>query len=124
MRYDRSVKSSPAKSTFRAASSNAWGWAIGLLTIAGLFLSTSFGQGRVANPTHAMNALKPAQPAMPREVQRFIGDNCLLCHNKDSLSGGLNLAAMPFRPHDSTNFDFWVKVHDRVAAGEMPPKGA
>jgi hypothetical protein len=36
--------------------------------------------------------------------------------------GGLDLTALPFQPADPDNFARWVKVHDRIAAGEMPPK--
>ena len=30
--------------------------------------------------------------------------------------------ALPFDPTDARNFAEWVKIHDRVSAGEMPPK--
>ena len=34
----------------------------------------------------------------------------------------LDLLHKPFEPRDASNFELWVKVHDRVVAGEMPPK--
>ena len=35
---------------------------------------------------------------------------------------GLDLTALKFEPADAENFARWVKIHDRIAAGEMPPK--
>ncbi len=37
--------------------------------------------------------------------------------------GGLDLAALPMRFDDPSVRDRWIRVHDRVAKGEMPPKG-
>ncbi len=54
----------------------------------------------------------------------FLADHCVSCHDatgKDK-SGGLDLTALKFSPTDPENFALWVKVHDRIASGEMPPK--
>jgi len=61
---------------------------------------------------------------MAPSLRGFLDGNCVACHNKKAASGGLNLSAAAFRPEDPSNLAFWVKVHDRVSAGEMPPKGA
>ena len=44
--------------------------------------------------------------------------------SRDALEkkGGLDLTALKFDPADPDNAAAWVKVHDRIAAGEMPPK--
>jgi hypothetical protein len=60
---------------------------------------------------------------MPPLVQGFVRQNCVLCHSGKGASGGLDLTA-PFQPDSATNYNSWVKVYDRVTAGEMPPKGA
>lgn len=52
----------------------------------------------------------------------FTDQYCANCHNDDDLKGGLDLTSLAFKPHDPANFLTWVKVHDRVEAGEMPPK--
>jgi hypothetical protein len=65
----------------------------------------------------------PSQP-VAIAIQPFLRQECEICHNKATAAGGLNLAAMPFRPDDAPNFDFWVKLYDRVDRGEMPPKAA
>jgi hypothetical protein len=104
----------------RVASARLWRWPFSLLPLGStalLLLSASFGQGNVLDAAHAQ-----APQTMPAAVQGFMSKNCLPCHNKTSASGGLNLAAVRFRPENATNFGFWVKVYDRVAAGEMPPK--
>ena len=61
---------------------------------------------------------------MPRLTQRsqFIEKYCSDCHDVAEPKADLDLVHKPFDPQDAANFEFWVKVHDRVAAGEMPPK--
>ncbi|HLJ57442.1 MAG TPA: DUF1588 domain-containing protein [Chthonomonadaceae bacterium] len=72
---------------------------------------------------------KPAPKISPiaggaAAIQPFLKQNCLACHSKSSASGGLDLADKPFLPADPANFAAWVKLYDRVDAGEMPPKAA
>ena len=55
-------------------------------------------------------------------AQSFLEEHCYDCHNAELKKGGLNLAALAFQPEDAHNFASWVKVFDRVSAGEMPPK--
>ncbi len=59
---------------------------------------------------------------MPTTAQSFLRQTCFPCHNKTVASGGLNLSALPMQPTNTGNFDHWVKIFDRVSAGEMPPK--
>ena len=53
--------------------------------------------------------------------QSFIGDHCTSCHNAEDKKGRLDLTSLAFDPKDPANLAVWVRVHDRVAAGEMPP---
>jgi hypothetical protein len=53
---------------------------------------------------------------------KFFETHCVSCHDADTKSGGLDLTTLKFNPADPDNFARWVKVHDRIAAGEMPPK--
>jgi hypothetical protein len=55
-------------------------------------------------------------------VSRFMGEHCLDCHDAGLKKGGLDLGALRLDLGDAANFATWVKLHDRVAAGEMPPK--
>ena len=45
----------------------------------------------------------------------FLRKNCAMCHNNTAKQGGLDLTG-------TVGFAQWVKVHDRLQAGEMPPK--
>jgi hypothetical protein len=56
------------------------------------------------------------------DLNRFIGNHCAECHDASVKKGGLDLTALKFDLTDETNFATWVTVHDRVTAGEMPPK--
>src|SRR5204863_4958087 len=45
------------------------------------------------------------------------------CHNEADKKGRLDLTSLAFDPADPANLAVWVRVHDRVTAGEMPPRG-
>lgn len=65
-----------------------------------------------------------AQAAKPfAEADAFLRKNCVACHSSKAPKGGVNLAALDFEAANPDNFATWVKVHDRVASGEMPPAG-
>ncbi len=56
------------------------------------------------------------------ELNQFLQAHCVACHGKDTHEGGLNLQEFPFDPSNAENFARWVKLHDRIESGEMPPK--
>ena len=56
------------------------------------------------------------------EVADFTDRHCSTCHNDVDKEAGLDLTSLTFQPNDPANFATWVKVHDRVQTGEMPPK--
>ena len=62
-----------------------------------------------------------ADPLFPG-TRVFLDDHCVDCHNPDQYSGRLDLTTNEYHPDDAANFGLWVKIHDRVQAGEMPPK--
>ncbi len=51
----------------------------------------------------------------------FTGKYCTGCHNSAAKAAGLDLSTLRFYPADAGKFAEWVKVHDRLSAGEMPP---
>lgn len=53
----------------------------------------------------------------------FIQKNCAVCHGSSSPAARLDLTKLNYEPANLDNFATWVKVHDRVFAGEMPPAG-
>ena len=52
----------------------------------------------------------------------FLEKNCVECHDADAKKGGLDLTALKSDPTDAKSFETWVKIFDRTANGEMPPK--
>ena len=51
----------------------------------------------------------------------FIQKNCATCHNSSAPAARLDLTKLSYEPANPDNFATWVKIHDRVSAGEMPP---
>ena len=62
-----------------------------------------------------------ARAAQPPVAAAFIEKHCASCHNDTDKENGLDLTSLAYDPADPANFALWVKVHDRVQAGEMPP---
>ncbi len=60
----------------------------------------------------------------PGPSQAFLREHCFACHAGATRSGGLDLTTLRFDPDDPTSFAAWVKIHDRIRDGEMPPKDA
>jgi hypothetical protein len=54
----------------------------------------------------------------------FYSRYCTGCHGADKPEAALDLSALPRDLGDPDHFRRWVKVHDRLASGEMPPAGA
>ncbi|MDZ4796698.1 MAG: DUF1592 domain-containing protein [Bryobacteraceae bacterium] len=57
----------------------------------------------------------------PVPVGTFIAGNCAGCHNAKVKQGNLDLTSLRFSTTNAENFARWVKIHDRVRDGEMPP---
>jgi mono/diheme cytochrome c family protein len=60
--------------------------------------------------------------AVPTEIGSFLESHCVQCHDADSKKGELDLDALGFDIKNPKVFATWVKVHDRTADHEMPPK--
>ncbi len=63
-----------------------------------------------------------ARAELPREVQTVFQNRCLDCHDSDTKKGNFDLTALRTDFTDADTFSLWLKVHDRVASGDMPPK--
>jgi hypothetical protein len=85
-------------------------------------LSSAIGRALCAGIHVALCAFALPGPAFAETPQKFFGAHCVSCHDAETRAGGLELTALQFNPADPENFARWVKVHDRVAAGEMPPR--
>ncbi len=51
----------------------------------------------------------------------FVRKNCLACHSSTAPAARLDLTKLSYDPANPDNFAVWVKIHDRVSSGEMPP---
>ena len=60
------------------------------------------------------------QAAIPA-IQPFLDQHCMDCHDGDVKKGALDLSTLPTDATDAAAMKKWVRVFDRVAAGEMPP---
>jgi len=72
---------------------------------------------------HSLLALTPsfwvlAETAVSNRA--FLEKHCYECHDADAKKGGLDLTALAFDALSPR----WVKVHDKVENGDMPPKKA
>ena len=60
--------------------------------------------------------------AAPTAIQPFLTQHCVDCHDAEEHKGGLDLSALSTKADDAAAHKAWVRVFDRVLAGEMPPK--
>jgi len=63
----------------------------------------------------------PFAVAQP-QIQPFFNQHCTQCHDADTKEGGLDLTSLDRDLGKADVFARWVKIHDRIASGEMPPK--
>ncbi len=64
----------------------------------------------------------PVRATVPAKLTPLIEQSCLDCHDKETAKGSLDLTALSFDLADPSNRDRWVRIHDRIEKGEMPPK--
>ncbi len=81
-----------------------------MAAINGANLQTSSGRAAVA--------------PIPAQIAPMLRQNCAKCHDKDTHSGGLDLTSLSFDLADRSIREQWIRIHDRVEKGEMPPKAA
>ncbi len=56
------------------------------------------------------------------QTQPYLEKHCVECHDAEMKKGNLDLTALKSDFGNPETFSRWVKVYDRVLAGEMPPK--
>lgn len=55
------------------------------------------------------------------DARAFLSEHCAACHNSAEQAGKLDVESLRFEPFDHDIVARWIKIHDRVKAGEMPP---
>jgi hypothetical protein len=66
--------------------------------------------------------LPMAASAADAPLRKFLDAYCTSCHDAATKKGGLDLAKLSADFKDPAGFASWVRVHDRIQSGEMPPK--
>lgn len=61
-------------------------------------------------------------PPLHADLATFLKTHCFECHDSNAKQGGLDLSTLKFDLSNTDNFARWVKIHDRIESGEMPPK--
>jgi len=69
-------------------------------------------------------ATATADDPISAEFEALVRGHCLECHDAGTRKGQLDLTGLPRNLADPEALAAWVKVHDRVAAEEMPPQPA
>src|SRR5262249_9456984 len=65
---------------------------------------------------------KPAPAsAHPAALKQLVPKHSMDCHDADTKKGELDLSTLAARMDSLDTYSMWVKIHDRVQAGEMPP---
>lgn len=59
---------------------------------------------------------------LPASISLLLQQSCFECHNKETAEGGLDLTSLPLQLNDRAVRDRWVRAHDRIENGEMPPE--
>ena len=60
--------------------------------------------------------------AAETDLRGYLETHCFDCHDSTTKKGGLDLEALPMQFDAAERLAVWAKAHDRIAAGEMPPK--
>lgn len=59
---------------------------------------------------------------LPNTASSLLRQACIGCHDRETSEGGLDLTALPFDLNDRAVRERWVRIHDRIEKGEMPPQ--
>jgi hypothetical protein len=73
-------------------------------------------------PLFAVAAFAKAADDFTQPLAPFFDSHCYECHDESVKKGGLDLDALPRDLADPAILAKWVRLYDRVASGEMPPK--
>jgi hypothetical protein len=60
---------------------------------------------------------------IPSGLKSAIHQACSGCHSGAAAKSGLDFTSLSFELGNRATRDRWVRVYDRIAKGEMPPKG-
>ncbi len=93
-----------------------------VLVLAVLVGGVLLGRGTVDRASADSTTATP--PHFPDAVKAFLTDHCVACHDGADGEGGLDLTALQGQLDAPGEMARWIRIFDRVRAGEMPPKDA
>jgi mono/diheme cytochrome c family protein len=91
-------------------------------TVRVLLFVLLFGAATSAQAASDPQAASPQ--TFPDTVKVFLTDHCVACHDGADAEGGLDLNALKGTLDAPGEMARWIRIFDRVHAGEMPPKDA
>ncbi|MEK0446838.1 MAG: hypothetical protein RLZZ399_2159 [Verrucomicrobiota bacterium] len=59
---------------------------------------------------------------LPETLTPLLEESCMDCHDRKSHKGGLDLTSLSKNLLDPSIRERWIRIHDRVEKGEMPPR--
>jgi hypothetical protein len=65
-----------------------------------------------------LSLILPLAAVAAAEPRAFLEKHCFECHDKETKKGGLDLESLG---SEKQQLERWIKIHDAVADGEMPP---
>ena len=84
---------------------------------------------RIVQAALLLFAIVRASPAIGQEakgfdekVVPFVKNYCIDCHGPDTQKAGLRLDKLGSDLTDEAKLAKWIRVHDQVATGQMPPR--
>jgi hypothetical protein len=86
--------------------------------------AVAFCAWRAVTPMQRSVGADTRQSHLSSNVRVFLETHCFACHDSQTKKGNLDLTLLKPDFEDGAAFATWVKVHDRVRDGEMPPKAA
>ena len=89
--------------------------ALGIAVLGGILCSPGY--------LPAAETTKAPRSSMPPTVSAFIAKNCAACHRPPNPPLGIDLTTLAFNLNDVDTYGRWVRIHDAVRDGKMPPGG-
>lgn len=77
----------------------------------------SFGSG-----SRTLEAASASAAPVFKALAPLLETHCVECHDKETAKGGLDLANLAQDLQERALRDRWIRIHDRMEKGEMPPK--
>ncbi len=66
-------------------------------------------------------AAKAPSASMPPDARAFLEKNCAGCHRPANPPAGIDLTTLAFDLDNINTFGQWIRIHDAVRVGKMPP---